>query len=290
MAEHFLNIMIYDGNYSGCKKCTALSKSLVGYKIPRSRLSALEQMKCTDEESPARDLGQNGVYFLFGETLQGTKFVYVGKVENRKKNAGLKSRLSEHLRDNDYWFEAVILTTGNGAVSATEASYLELRFYQEAKKANRYVLRNKSVPPCGTLTDSQKVELEKLVCDGKHFLSVLGYDLFVPVRGLTKVLTLDPDVFIGKTRRCNAMLIQDETGVVLLKGSQISKFEAKTCPQSAKQLRIQLMRHVGKDGKLKKDLPFSSPSAAAGFASGSTVSGLQFFKNNRGQTLADLDI
>ena len=86
------------------------------------------------------------------------------------------------------------------------------------------------------------------------------------------------------------MLIQNETGFLLLKGSQISEIEAKTCPQSAKQLRIQFMRHVGRNGKLKKDLPFSSPSAAAGFASGSTVSGLRFFKNKKGQTLSDLDI
>lgn len=276
------------GTSLDAKKCTALSKALVGYKIPRSRLPSLEQKSGAPGENPAQDLCQNGVYFLFGETLEGVKFAYIGKVENRKKDAGLKSRLSEHLRDNDYWFEAVILTTCSGTISATEASYLELRFYQEAKKANRVTLRNKSVPPCGALTDSQRVELEILVRDGKHYLSALGYDLFVPVRDMRKALP--SDVYIGETRRCHALLIQNETGFLLLKGSQISEVEAKTCPQSAKQLRRQFMRHVGKNGKLNKDLPFSSPSAAAGFASGSTVSGLRFFKNTKGQTLADLDI
>lgn len=104
MAEHLLNIMVYDGNRSGCKRCTALSKSLVGYKIPRCRLAAM---------STFEDLGRNGVYFLFGESIANGRFVYIGKVGNRTGDTGLKSRLAEHSRDGDYWFEAVILTSCN---------------------------------------------------------------------------------------------------------------------------------------------------------------------------------
>ena len=278
MSEHLLNISVYDGDRSGCKQCTSLSKSLVGYKIPRSRLAAMANIN---------DLGRNGVYFLFGESIQNGRFVYIGKVGNRKGNTGLKSRLAEHLRDDDYWFETVILTSCNGSISATEASYLEFRFYSIAKDAKRYELRNKSTPPSVEVNDSLKIELEKIVKDGILYLSALGCDVFVPLRDPVNDLPID--VFVGKTKRCNAMLVQTETGFALLKGSIISKAEAKTCPPSVKALRSRLKKAIGRDGKLKRDVSFASPSAAYCFASGSTGSGLTFFKNNRGETVADLE-
>lgn len=175
----------------------------------------------------------------------------------------------------------------NGSISATEASYLEFHFHAIAKEAKRYELRNKSTPPSVSVNDSLKAELEKMVKDGLLYLSALGYDLFVPLRNLDD--DLPTDVFVGKTKRCHAMLVQTETGFVLLKGSIISKGEAKTCPPSIKVLRSRLKRAIGRDGKLKRDVPFTSPSAAYCFASGSTGSGLTFFKNKRGQTLLDLD-
>ncbi len=279
MAEHLLSLYAYDGARSGCRKCSSVSKALVAYRIPRSRMDAM-----ADND----DLKRNGIYFLFGENEKGKKFVYIGKVENRINGDGMKSRLQEHLKDKDYWYEVVILTTCNRLIQATEASYLERKFYDLAKEAQKYTLNNKNRPSFGRLDSSLSSELNKIVRDGKLYMSALGYDFLVPPQGKTP--QLPDDVFIGKTKRCYALLVQSESGVSLLKGGKISKTETKTCTPNVKYLRRVFKDAIGKNWILKKDLPFASPSSAAGFETGSTVSGLTFFRNTRGVSLADYEL
>ncbi|WP_416148918.1 GIY-YIG nuclease family protein [Salipaludibacillus sp. HK11] len=86
-----------------------------------------------------------GVYFLFGmDEDSGESVVYIGQAGVRKNGEGIINLLKEHKRhvDKDYWTEAISFTTSNNSFGPTEVSYLESRFCEMAKQANRYVVKS----------------------------------------------------------------------------------------------------------------------------------------------------
>ncbi len=278
MAELLLRIRLFDGVKAGCRQCSVKTKSLVGYLIPFGKLDVM---------SSEKDLSRNGVYFLFGEDRNSEQTLYVGKVEARNGESGLKSRLAEHVRNQSIdWTVAIVLTAINDGIGASEASYLENRFHELAKMANKCIVLNQRRPPKGVIQDCDEAELEGFVQDGIVYLAALGKD----------VLSIPPAenkseseiVFTGKTARCDAKLVIRGESFVLLKGSRISSKEAKTCPISAKRSRRSQKDLIDGSGVLKQDIPFSTPSAAACFATGSTQSGRTFFKDQNGNNLGDV--
>ncbi|MFM7678058.1 MAG: GIY-YIG nuclease family protein, partial [Roseiflexaceae bacterium] len=131
-----INLFLMDGVPSGRIKCTLANWTGVAYKIPRNELD-----KCKGRD----DLSQSGVYFLFGISDEnGEGVVYIGQAGTRKNGEGILYRLLEHRRNSekDYWNEAVVFTTSNNSFGPTEISYLEHRFTQLAKSANRYQIKN----------------------------------------------------------------------------------------------------------------------------------------------------
>lgn len=147
-----------DGEATGRTKCTLANWTGIAYKIPRIMLE-----QCKDR----KDLKQSGVYFLFGDSEKEDKekAVYVGQAIVRKAGEGLLNRLQEHRRNpkEDYWNEAVAITTSNNILGATEISYLEHRFCELATKAKRYELINKDDPNIGNPTEEKESEMEEFI-------------------------------------------------------------------------------------------------------------------------------
>lgn len=73
----------------------------------------------------------------------GYKSVYVGQAEVRKSGKGIYQRIVEHVSDKyrDVWDEVVIFTTKDNSLGRTDISYLENRFYNKAKAAQRFLFR-----------------------------------------------------------------------------------------------------------------------------------------------------
>ena len=86
-------------------------------------------------------------------------------------------------------------------------------------------------------------------------------------------------------RRIEARLIADGDGFLVLKGSTIALTETSSCPQSVSSVRKD-PQYV-KNGEVIRDVPFSSPSAAAGFVLGSSCNGWEKWKTNDGKTLKE---
>ena len=61
-----------------------------------------------------------------------------------KTGEGLLQRLTEHIKDQkmDFFNEVVVLTTDNNIFGPTELSYLENRFTEKIRIANRYKIKN----------------------------------------------------------------------------------------------------------------------------------------------------
>ena len=170
-----IQLFLMDGDASGRIKCTLANWTGVAFKIPRTELD-----RCKDRD----DLKQSGVYFLFGTSDEtGKGVVYIGQAGARKNGEGILNRLQEHKRnpEKDYWTEAVVFTTSNNSLGATEISYLENRFCNMAISAKRYDVKNGNDPNPGTITEEKESEMEEFIDYAKVIMGTLGHKLFDPV-------------------------------------------------------------------------------------------------------------
>lgn len=177
MATRGKNIQLFlmDGEASGRVKCTLANWTGVAFRIPRTELD-----KCKDRD----DLKQSGVHFLFGASDEtGKGVVYIGQAGARKNGEGILNRLQEHKRnpDKDYWTEAVVFTTSNNSLGATEISYLENRFCNLALAAKRYDVKNGNDPTPGNITEEKESEMEEFIDYAKVIMGTLGHRLFEPL-------------------------------------------------------------------------------------------------------------
>lgn len=282
-----INYFLIDGSPSGRVKCTIANWTGVAYKLPRTELE-----KCRDRD----DLSQSGVYFLFGTDEQTAEsVVYIGQADVRKNGNGLLGRLQEHKRnpDKDYWTEAVVFTTSNNSLGATEISWLESHFCGLAKKASRYIVKNGNEPSPGKPKEEIVSDLAEFSEYAKIVMGVLGYKVFeakVPVAIYQENVTESTNQILYCRRKGldgKGMLTSD--GFVLLAGSIVSPHVADYVPKGYKELREQYAGAIDNNGVLSEDVPCPSPSAAAVFVIGKNANGLSEWKTVEGRTLKEIE-
>lgn len=287
------NLFLMDGEVTGRIKCTLSNWTGIAYKVPRVYLD-----KCKDRQ----DLKQSGVYFLFGKNEDDDDAVYIGQAGIRKNGEGVLFRVLEHIKDEFFFSEAVMLTTQNNSFGPTEISYLENKFTNMAIYTDRYKVKNGNDPNLGNVTEEKESELQDFIEYSKMVLGVLGYKIFVPLvdkddeddikkSGEVEELTL---YLSRKSKKSNktieATCKRTDEGFVVLKGSMIDEVDAEAIPKSIKNLRDKCkMNNEIIDGRITKNYLFNSPSYAAGFILGRYTNGRTDWKTKNGITLKELD-
>lgn len=286
-----INLFLMDGDANGRMKCTLANWTGVAYKIPRTELD-----KCKERD----DLKQSGVYFLFGKTEEtGESIVYIGQAGARKNGEGILNRLQEHKRnpEKDYWTEAIVFTTSNNSFGPTEISYLENRFCGLAVQAKRYVVKNGNDPTPGNITEEKESELEEFIDNAKIIMGTLGHKVFIPLIVTTPAPVVTEDT---ASTTSDELLYFDHSGVkatgkrtsegfVVLKGSQISAKLTKSCPDLTLRNREKYAVKVDENFVLTEDILFTSPSAAASYIGGASLSGNATWRNVQGITLKNIE-
>ena len=288
-----INLFLMDGDANGRMKCTLANWTGVAYKIPRTELD-----KCKERD----DLKQSGVYFLFGKTEEtGESVVYIGQAGARKNGEGILNRLQEHKRnpEKDYWTEAIVFTTSNNSFGPTEISYLENRFCDLAVQAKRYVVKNGNDPTPGNITEEKESELEEFIDNAKIIMGTLGHKVFIPliISTPTPVITENTTAAMDNS---DELLYFDHSGVkatgkrtsegfVVLKGSQISAKLTKSCPEPTLRNREKYAGKADENFMLTEDILFTSPSAAASYIGGASLSGNATWRNAQGLTLKNIE-
>ncbi|MGF3076774.1 GIY-YIG nuclease family protein [Facklamia sp. P12955] len=284
------NLYLMDGDVTGRIKCTLANWTGLAYKIPRSYLD-----KCKDRQ----DLKQSGVYFLFGKNDNGEDEVYIGQAGIRKNGEGVLFRVAEHLKDEAYFSDAVMLTTQNNSFGPTEISYLENRFTNMSISTARFNVRNGNDPNPGNVTEEKESELEDFVEYSKMVLGVLGYKVFVPLVKSTvediveenEELTLYLSRKSKKSNRIiEAKCMRTNEGFVVLKDSMIEEIDSRAIPKGIKDIR-EKCRATDEiiDGRLTKNYLFNSPSYAAAFVLGMHTNGKTDWKTENGLTLKEFE-
>lgn len=285
------NLFLMDGDVTGRIKCTLSNWTVLAYKIPRSHLD-----KCKERQ----DLKQSGVYFLFGRNDNNEEVVYVGQAGIRKNGEGVLFRVTEHLKDKEYFSDAVILTTQNNSFGPTEISYLENKFTNLAREIERFKVRNENEPNAGNVIEEKESELEDFVVYSKMVLGVLGYKIFVPLIKTEKdnnivENTAETLLYLhSKSKKSNrtikATCKRTNEGFIVLKGSMIEEIDYFSIPTTLKEKRANCKKRKDiVDGKLYKNMLFDSPSYASMFVLGRSSNGRTDWKMKDGMTLSALE-
>ncbi|MDM5297071.1 GIY-YIG nuclease family protein [Bacillus pumilus] len=289
-----INLFLIDGKVNGRIKCTLANWTGLAYKIPRTEIE-----KCRDRD----DLSQTGVYFLFGTSEDnGEDIVYVGQAGVRKNGEGVLNRLIEHKRspEKEYWTEAVVFTTTNNSFGPTEISYLESRFCNMAKVAERYEVKNGNEPMIGNITEEKQSELEEFIEYAQIVMGALGHKVFEKLsqtsssneeqanigKNLNSIFYLNRKIR-KSVREIEATCEQTNEGFVVLKGSMIETINSESIPSSVKQKREQAQ--IDQNGILQEDVLFKSPSYAAAFVVGGHANGLTEWKDENGVRLGEIE-
>ena len=290
-----INLFLMESDVTSSIKCTLSNWTGVVYKIPRSRLTS-------DVIKQRQHLKNSGIYFLIGESTEENKsIVYVGQAGNRKNDEAVLSRLLEHDKDGkmDFFNEVIVLTTDTNIFGPTELNYLENKFAEKIKFAERYILKNQNEPNIGNVTEEKESELIEILSNSEMIIGTLGHKLFIPTLEkdtVDDVVIADEELLFlsRKIRKSNlqieAKCKRTNEGFVVLKGSMISLEDLKIIPKSIKKLRNQLVTSgIIKDGILKENQLFTSASYAAAFVLGTNANGLTQWKTKNGQTLKELE-
>jgi hypothetical protein len=276
-----INLFLMDGDPNGRIKCSLTNWTGIAYKIPRIEI---------DNSKEIEHLSHNGVYFLFGTSDKGDSVVYIGQARTRKNGNGLLGRIIEPHPAIDYWTDAVLLTTRDDYFGPTEISYLENRFCNMAKEVGRYPVVNGNDPSPGKITEEKESEMEEFIDYSLIVIGALGYKLFTPivVPKINSFTDNEPTLYMQKGD-VTASGIRTPEGFAVLKGSKLSATLTRSCPENARKYRKQYESKIDKNFVLLEDILVSSPSSAAAFVGGTSISGNEAWKTKDGVSIKKME-
>ena len=277
-----VRLFLKNGTLDGFIKAEINDWTGIVYHLPRQALK---------EHKDDPEIKQSGIYFLLGKNAQGERTVYVGQADKRSNGNGINQRLDEHTRDGlKDWQEAVYITTHGDQHGATELKYLEYRFHTLATQVVGQVVLNGQRPSPGNSSSTQQQTLEAFIRRVRLILSMLGHSIFdsatdcavasvqhstSEVPAMAEFWRTYKDVTAYARRSINGQF-------VLLADSYIVQETTPSCPQKVlAQREAAECEGALRDGRLIKDLAFRSPSAAAEFVCGTSMSGPQFWRDLR---------
>jgi hypothetical protein len=288
MAVKNITYFMIDETPIGRIKCTVFGWTGIAYKIPRTQLA-----DCDDIEY----LKNSGVYFLFCRGENEENLAYIGQAGD------ILRRLKNHHKDpkNDFenWYEAVVFTTSDNSLGATEISWLENCFFTQAERVQRYEVKNSMTPNDGNPTEEKISDLENFFDTAKSVMGALGHLVFVPLISDEAAEELPEqeyspqiDLFLERKMK-NGFVIKatckrTTEGYIVLHGSVINpKQNETTCKGVAKRARKSAKIDV--NNILQENVLFDNPSAAAIFVLGENAYGHAEWKTSDGTPLKEIE-
>lgn len=279
-----IKLFLIDGDTNGRLTCELSNWTGKAYKLPRNLIKI-----CTDRP----EILTTGVYMLLNKSanLSEKGQLYIGEAEN------IFNRLTQHVKEKDFWNEAIVFISKDDNLNKAHIKYLENRLHDIATFANRYELINNQRPTQSSISESDKAEMEEFLANILTLVSTLGYNAFEQIRQAdTKVqANKDDDLFyITATRGANGIGKTTSEGFVVFENSQVADPVTNSYPKTIQKLRDTLILEgiIVKDNDkmiLKRDYLFSSSSSAAMIVMGRSANGLTDWKMKSGKTLKDFE-
>jgi len=279
-----IKLFLIDGDTNGRLTCELSNWTGKAYKLPRNLIKI-----CTDRP----EIQTTGVYMLLNKSADLFKKgqLYIGEAEN------IFNRLTQHVKEKDFWNEAIVFISKDDNLNKAHIKYLENRLHDIACSANRYELINNQKPTQSSISESDKAEMEEFLSNILTLVSTLGYNAFEQIRQVdtkAKIETEDDLFYISATRGANGLGKTTSEGFVVFENSQVADPITNSYPKTMQKLRDTLISEgviVKENDKLiiKRDYLFSSSSTAAMIIMGRSANGLTEWKMKSGKTLQDFE-
>ncbi|MFY9198490.1 MAG: GIY-YIG nuclease family protein [Acutalibacteraceae bacterium] len=230
---------------------------------------------------------------MLGKDDEFKNTIYIGEAEE------VKRRLKQHIDDENYWSECVVVLTKDNYLNKAHVKYLENKFYNIAKEVDRYKVVNATVPTCPDINTYDESMLEEFMSYSRLLINTLGFKVFEPVvenenaksAEKTTKENIEDVFYIKASRNANAAgkLVSD--GFVVLKGSTIANETVNSFAQSLRKNRERLIEEkiVDENFKFVKDYIFTSPSLAAAIVMGRNANGRTEWKTESGRTIKSIE-
>lgn len=247
---------------------------------PRERLSDLARRPEADK---------TGVYVLFGDTTDPSlrRAIYVGESDN------VGRRVLQHARDEqkDFFEKVCIITSSDQNLTKAHVRYLENRITAVAKESGRAIILNGNEPPPGIMPESDLADMEFFLDQLRLVFPVLGFEILRdPVSTLiaaaaskesgTQQNSMPLELVLRNSREGlegEALQLGDE---IIVRQGSFARKDPDYAMNQYSGLRDQLVADgslaVTQDGGMlvfTRDVPFSSPSAAAAVIYGRNANG-----------------
>lgn len=279
-----IKLFLIDGDTNGRLTCELSNWTGKAYKIPRNSIKI-----CSDRP----ELQTTGVYMLLNKSadLSEKGQLYIGEAEDIFK------RLTQHVKEKDFWNEAIVFISKDDNLNKAHIKYLENRLHEIATTANRFELFNTQKPTQSSISEPDKAEMEEFLSNILTLISTLGYNAFEQIRQVDtkEEIEKEEDLFyISAVRGANGIGKTTSEGFVVFESSQIADPMTNSYPETMQKLRDTLISEsviVKEQDKmiLKLDYLFSSSSSAAMIIMGRSANGLTEWKMKSGKTLQDYE-
>lgn len=274
-----VNLFLVNGKADSLIVATLSNWNATALKIPR-----IEVSNCDRSE-----LQQPGVYFLIcTDQNTGEKSVYIGESDN------VRVRLLQHMQDyssekEKYYWNSAICFTGP-MLNKTLVRYLEKRAFEIAKAAKRYGILTIQTFSNTIISEYDKAAMEEFLDNMKIVLGALGCEALEPLDIQTVDAKTGSDrhfyVSVGNVT-AEGEITAD--GFVVFKGAKLNeKTSIKSLGKHTAEKRNAILSSEKIDNfTTTEDMLFTSPSAAADFLMGYSVSGPATWKDKNGIPLKD---
>lgn len=279
-----IKLFLIDGDTNGRLTCELSNWTGKAYKIPRNLIKT-----CSDRP----ELQTTGVYMLLNKNADVSEKgqLYIGEAEDIFK------RLTQHLKEKDFWNEAIVFISKDDNLNKAHIKYLENRLHEISITANRFDLINSQKPTKSSISESDKAEMEEFLSNILTLINTLGYNAFEQIRQIDskEQVDIEDDLFyISAVRGANGVGKATSEGFVIFENSQVANPVTNSYPKTMQQLRDTLISEgviikVQDKLILKHDHLFSSSSSAAMIIMGRSSNGLTEWKMKSGKTLQDYE-
>jgi len=279
-----IKLFLIDGDTNGRLTCELSNWTGKAYKLPRNSIKI-----CTDRP----EIQTTGVYMLLNKSadLSEKGQLYIGEAEDIFK------RLTQHVKEKDFWNEAIVFISKDDNLNKAHIKYLENRLHEIATTANRFELINTQKPTQSSISESDKAEMEEFLSNILTLISTLGYNVFEQIRQVDSKEQIDKEddlFYISAVRGANGVGKTTSEGFVVFENSQVADPVTNSYPKTMQKLRDTLVSEgmiVKEQDKmiLTRDYLFSSSSSAAMIILGRSANGLTEWKMISGKTLQDYE-
>jgi len=283
-----IKLFLVDGSPTGMMTAEIgnwVGKALV---VPRAQLAELASRP---------EAGRTGIYCLVGRDPENPtrEVVYIGETDS------LIQRLAYHDRDVkqqlDFWTRTILVSSKDENLTKAHVRYLESRLIAMSRAAGRARMVNGQSPEPTPLPESDREDMEQFLRHLEVLLPALGFAFLQPapqVAAPSLGAHGHQPLFLLRSKGVDAKAREIDGEFVVLKGSTACRDDVPS--STARERRAALIA----DGKMvphaqnpewlvfAADVPFDSPSAAAGAVKGASTNGrLEWKESATGKSYGD---